>query len=155
MRNSFLITAFLNISLLLQACEKKDEIAGFDMEYFSECNGSQVIDSAFIANKLIGTWKWEKFYSEKSGIKNADKNVEVTFSPNSTFSVMENGQLLVEGTTALSKDSYGAYGFDVNIHCVYLYGRIYICDNLALFNLSYIDGGDHLFKRIQNHPKAL
>lgn len=74
MRNPFIISAFIVISLLAFSCSK-DKLEQIDTPQLWDCYKSQNYDSTKLAGKLIGTWKWSKYYAEIPGTNLANKNV--------------------------------------------------------------------------------
>ena len=136
---------FLTILTVLSAC-KKDKL---DIGSFWVCNKSQNLDTTAISSKLIGSWNWcKQVCGDGSGkTKNADKNIQVTFRANRTFSVNENASLLTQGTWKLVQVDSTSWGVDLSSASEYLYGRILFCNNQVLFNDSYRDGCDNLFNK--------
>ncbi len=128
----------------LSSC-KKEKV---DVNSYWHCNQSQTLDSIAISSKLIGSWTWAKqscFWTEKT--KSADKNVQVVFKSDHTFSVSEGSNTLTQGTWNLEQVDGTSWGLDMSSSSDYLYGRILFCNNQVLFNHSYIDGCDNLFNR--------
>ena len=137
--------SFLVIVAGLTAC-KKDKL---DIISFWECNQSQHLDSLAIPGKLIGSWKWSKqscFWAGKT--ISANKNIQVTFKNDQTFSVSEDAITLTQGTWKIGKADVSSWGLDLSSPSEYLFGRILFCGNQVLFNDSYRDGCDNLFDKL-------
>jgi hypothetical protein len=129
----------------LSACKKEQ----LDLKLFWECNQSQHLDSLAISGKLVGSWKWSKqscFWTGQT--TSADKNLQVTFKNDKSFSISENAGILSQGIWKIVKLDVSSWGLDLSSPSEYLYGRILFCSNQVLFNDSYRDGCDNLFDRI-------
>ena len=139
--------AFLCLTIIagLISCKKEK----LDINYYWQCNQSQNLDTTAISLKLFGSWKWSKqVCGDGAGeVKNADKNIKVTFRTDRTFSVEENAISLTQGTWKLIKVDGNSWGLDMSSPSEYLYGRILFCSNEILFNERYIDGCDNLFNK--------
>lgn len=158
MKNAFNISAFILISLLVFSCSE-DSPERIDIMQLYDCYKSQNYDSAKLAGKLTGTWKWSKYYAEIPGTKEADKNVLLNLTQEGEFTLTENSAVVTEGNWQLrvadidysepDSDKPDIYLFKLvlNNPSIYLYGRIILCEDKVLFNNSYIDGGDNLFIR--------
>jgi hypothetical protein len=133
----------MTIFLGLISC-RKDKT---DFQAFVECSMAQNLDSTAISAKLIGSWTWKKqSIPNTNKFKNADKNIKVTFNMDSTFSVTENSNVLLQSTWKLF--NYGIYyGLRTNQSSKYLGGAVYFCDSQLLFVESYVDGVDNLFEK--------
>ncbi len=112
-----------------------------------ECNSPQLLDSAVISNKIIGSWLWTKqLCGDGAGrILIANKNIKITLNANATFTVLENSSIITQGNWKLKIVDSNAWGLDLNTSSEYLYGRILFCNNQVMFNDSYRDGCDNLF----------
>ncbi|HEV8081958.1 MAG TPA: hypothetical protein VGP55_02095 [Chitinophagaceae bacterium] len=108
---------------------------------------AQNLDSTAISAKLIGSWTWKKqSIPNTNKFKDADKNIKVTFNMDSTFSVTENSNVVMQGIWKLF--NYGIYyGLRTNQYSQYLAGGVYFCDSQLLFVNSYVDGLDNLFEK--------
>ena len=151
MKKFIVFSIVLLILSAIQSCKKDGESsARIDMKELWDCNAAQNFDSAKLASKLIGAWKWTAQSCYGSGYKTnlADKNVKVTFTSTGTFTVMENSIIVTQGNWKLKIQDVTIYGLDLDHTSEYLHGRILLCDNRVLFNASYIDGCDNLFVRI-------
>ena len=135
----------LTIIAGLIACKKEK----LDINAFWQCNQSQNLDTTAISSKLLGSWSWSKqVCGDGAGkIKNADKNIKVTFRTDRTFSVDENAISLTQGTWKLVKVDSNSWELDLSSQSEYLYGRILFCNNQVLYNDSYRDGCDNLFNK--------
>ncbi|MGI6048624.1 MAG: hypothetical protein ACOYEG_11595 [Petrimonas sp.] len=147
MKNLFIISAFILISLLSFSCSK-DSSEQIDIVQLYNCHKSQKYDSTKLASKLIGTWKWTTYSAEIPGTIKADKNVFLNLTKEGEFTVTENSVVVTRGNWKLKVADIDLFALDLNNPSTYLYGRILLCENLVLFNNSYIDGGDNLFVRI-------
>jgi hypothetical protein len=146
MRSPFIISAFIVISFLTFSCSK-DKIEQIDTTQLWDCFKSQNYDSAKLASKLIGTWKWTKYYAEIPGTNKANKDVFMNLTKEGSFVVTENSIVITQGNWKLRVVDFSNFELDLNKPSIYLYGRIVLCDNQVLFNNSYIDGSDNLFVR--------
>jgi hypothetical protein len=113
-----------------------------------ECNNEQNLDSTTISTKLIGSWTWKKQsipYSNK--FKDANKNIKATFNSDSTFTIMENSNVVIQGTWKLTYHSMNHYSLRPNEYNEYMGGAVYFCENQLLFLDSPGDGVDNLFEK--------
>ena len=135
----------LTIVAGLISCKKEK----LDINSFWQCNQSQNLDTTAISSKLFGSWNWSKqICGDGAGkVKNADKNIKVTFRTDRSFSLDENATSLTRGTWKLKQVDGKSWGLDLSSTSEYLYGRILFCNNQVLFNDSYIDGCDNLFTK--------
>ena len=135
----------LTIIAGLISCKKEK----LDIISFWQCNQSQNLDSTAISSKLLGSWIWSKqVCGDGAGkLKDADKNIKVTFRTDRTFSVDENATSLTQGTWKLAKVDSISWELNLSSQSEYLYGYILFCNNQVLFNESYIDGCDNLFTK--------
>ncbi len=133
----------MTIFLGLISC-RKDRM---DFQDFVKCSMAQNLDSTAISAKLIGSWTWKKqSIPNTNKFKDADKNIKVTFNMDSTFSVTENSNVVMQGIWKLF--NYGIYyGLRTNQYSQYLAGGVYFCDSQLLFVNSYVDGLDNLFEK--------
>jgi hypothetical protein len=133
----------MTIFLGLISCRKD----GIGFQDFVKCSMAQNLDSTAISAKLIGSWTWTKQRIPNTNkFKDADKNIKVTFNMDSTFSVIENSNVVIQGTWKLL--NYGIYyGLQTNQYSQYLAGGVYFCDSQLLFVNSYSDGLDNLFEK--------
>ncbi len=131
------------ISFALISCKKEKP----GTQNILKCGELQNRDSAAISAKLTGTWIWKKQSIPNTNMfKDADKNIEATFNTDSTFTITENSNVIIQGTWKLI--NYGSfYGFRADPYNQYLYGAVYFCDNQLLFSNSIADGLDNLFER--------
>lgn len=138
--------AYFSLIILVAVIScKKDNL---DINSFWECNRSQNLDSTTLSVKLIGSWTWAKqscFWEGKT--KTANKNIKVTFNNNHTFNVNEDLNTLTQGTWKLVQVDVNSWGFLLSSPSNYLYGRILFCNKEVLFNDSYRDGCDNLFRK--------
>ncbi len=140
-----LIVMYLVLIIILFACKKEQKI---DNNSIWQCNQSQNLDSTLVSSKLIGTWKCEKrscFWTNTTEL--AKKNVIVTFKSDRSFFVTENAVIITQGNWKVVSEDSTSWGLNLSSPSEYLYGRILFCDNLVLFNNSYVDGCDNLFKK--------
>ena len=129
----------------LTACKKEK----LDVSSFWECNQSQHLDSLTISGKLVGSWKWSKQSCFETGqVTSADKNIQVTFKYDQTFSVSGDAFTpLTQGIWKIVKVDVSSWELDLSSPSEYLSGRILFCGNQVLFNDSFRDGCDNLFDK--------
>src|SRR5688572_7001521 len=116
------IILYITIILSLTYCSK-DKI---DISDFVECNNEQNLDSTSISAKLIGIWTLKKQsipYSKK--FRNVDKNIKATFNNDSTYSVTENSNVLMQGTWKLVYHSQNNYSLRSDEFSHYISGAVY------------------------------
>ena len=138
----------LLIALLfaLISCKKKEAEKPYSFLPIIDCSLAQYPDSLTILQKLQGSWQWKKYGTLASAIRDADKNITLTFDSDSTFSVVENSNTIQQGTfRIINYSTY--YGLRSEPYSGYIGGSIYFCDNQLLFINSIVDGSDNLFER--------
>lgn len=135
---------FLLITLgFLFACGKK-----IDINSYYDCNKKQNLDSGATAAKLLGSWKWSKRDClDNQQSSPANQFVTVEFRADSTFRVRVDTSTVTAGVWKLALAETGIYRLELSKPSVFLAGRILLCNEEVLFNASYIDACDHLFKR--------
>ena len=133
----------LTICLISSSCKKETK------ESIWECDSAQFLDSTAISNKITGSWLWTKqLCGDGAGkILSANKNVNVTFNLNRTFTLVENTTIIIQGSWNLKMVDNNLWGLDLNSSNEYLYGRILFCNNQIMFNSSYLDGCDNVFAK--------
>jgi len=142
MRSTLVLLA---IGLLILSCRKNDS----DHYISLQCTDSQTFDSAATANKLTGSWKLvQQRWGGTGEIVTANKDVQVTFNSDSTFTVWENSSVTTQGSWKLMKFSDNTWQLDLSSQSNYLYGFISFCNDNVLFTNSWVDGNDNLFKSI-------
>lgn len=108
---------------------------------------AQNLDSSTISSKLIGSWTWKKqSIPNTNKFRVADKNIKVTFNTDSTFSINENSNVLMQGTWKLLNHGI-YYGLQTNQYSQYLGGAVYFCNKELIFVNSYLDGVDNVFEK--------
>ena len=113
------------------------------------CTDAQKFDSAKLANKLIGAWKWAGHDNGGGDWIDADKNVIVKYDSTGNFTFQED-TAITNGQWSLYITDFTYYGISMsNVTGIYFYGQILLCDNELLFDAGYIDGPDNLFLKIQ------
>lgn len=148
MKNLFVILTTLIIFSFLQSCKKVKPL-NIDVTAYHQCHTSQNYDSSSIASKLVGTWKWTMVSCFWSGTTERSKSeVVVTFTEVGTFTVMEDGVVTTQGNWQLKSDNNKIFSLDIDQHSSFITGRILFCENEVLFNHSYIDLCDNLFRKI-------
>ena len=138
----------LLIGLLIHSCTKDKMM---DSKAFLECNNAMQLDTAGIANKLIGTWKLKSWYCGECtnpGTHYSDKIILATFTSARSFSVTENAIVVAEGYWSLRIVDSNKWGLQSDSSLTHLYGAILFCDDQVLFYDSYLDGKDNLFDRV-------
>lgn len=137
----FCVTILVGFS----ACKKEDS----DTSYFKNCDPKNILDSAEVFSKLIGSWNWsEQACSDGSITKERlDKPFKVVFLTNHTFSVYENAVILTQGTWKIVQLNGISWALDLSSPSEYLRGRIIFCDKQVLFSFGYLDGCDNLFNK--------
>ena len=135
----------LTLLTALAACKKDKKL---DVDSYWRCNEAQNLDSTAISAKLIGSWIWNKRACFEAATESANKNIQVTFRADGTFSVNENATSLTQGTWKLEQANHKTWQLNLSSRSDYLYGRILFCDNQVLFNQSYLDGCDNLFNKL-------
>ena len=139
-----LVLFCLTILAGLVSC-KKDYV---DINSFWQCSKSMNLDTGEISNKLIGSWTLsEQACGDYGEFKKVYKNIKVTFNNDYSFSVKENFDTRSQGTWKLKQLDGNSWGLDLSSTTEYLNGRILFCDSRLLFNDSYRDACDNLFKK--------
>jgi len=146
MKIILIIATFVAFVFLTQSCTK-DKVPLINNQQLWDCNLYQNYDSTKLASKLIGSWKWTAYFGELSGDRKANKDVTVIFTSASTFTVIENSVVVLQGNWKLRIGDSNIYTLDLDKSSSYLYGLILLCENQVLFSDSYIDGEDNLFVR--------
>jgi hypothetical protein len=105
------------------------------------------MDSATVSQKLIGSWIWRKQACMAIPLKDADKQVQVTFNANRSFIVIENSVTVSQGIWTLENTDIHLWALHLTAPSNYVNGPISFCNNQVEFNDSYRDGCYNLFTR--------
>ena len=145
MQNS--ITALFLLSLFLMSCHKKNDDA--IPQQNTECFYKTALDSAEVANKLLGKWKWQYSFSGWTGEYSDDvnKGLSFEFKSDGTMLVNRKGeeQLSVTWSLQPAVDSY--YNLVATPYVNETLGFVLFCDDQLLFNGGAGDGTNNYFKR--------
>ena len=108
------------------SCRKKE--ISTEIGAYAECDTFTKLSESATISKLIGTWIWVRrscYWNPK--VVPADKNAVVTFNADKSFSVVEDGITLTQGTWKLKTDSR-VWELDLSKENRYLYGYITFCN---------------------------
>ena len=134
----------LTICFLFFSCKKNIS----NDQFFLQCNNTQILDSATISKKIVGSWILIKQRLGSTGeVKVADKNIKAIFNSDSTYVVLEDSSILTQGNWSLKIVLDNMWGLDLTSPNNYLYGFISFCNNEVSFSFSYLDGNDNLFEK--------
>ena len=125
------------------SCKKKEAEKPYNLNTIIDCSLAQYPDSLSILQKLQGSWTLKK---HGVPIANTNKNITLTFDSDSTFSVIENSNIIQQGTFKLI-NYHTYYLLATETYFPYLGGDIFFCDNELLFYRSSSDGDDNLFEK--------
>ena len=146
---NYSITLMLVISMLLMACNKKEN-PPISQDEMWDCHHETIWDSLLTKENLIGEWEWEfiSCYTSPEDINyEAFAGMTITFKEDSTLDLKENGQITQTANWEISNRIGGLFAISVDPIVIELYGQILFCHNRVAFNNSYIDGCDNYFKR--------
>jgi hypothetical protein len=135
-------------TILIYSCKKDNSTS--NLQEFIKCNDDMKLDSAGIANKLVGKWKLKSWYCSfciDPGSHKSDVNVTVTFTSASQFVISENSVARSHGNWSL-KSVYPKWELESDSSLGYMYGNILFCGNQVMFSASERDGADNLFERL-------
>lgn len=139
--------------VMFGACqEKEDPFSMPDMNELWTCNEAENWDEQTLQEALIGEWKWMKSVNPwfPDAPNPADSmTVVIAFHADGNMQFIEEGN--TEFTTGwdLVVEDWSLLGVQLDtIATDLLYGRILLCNDILLFNNSYIDGADNYFKKI-------
>ncbi|HYG52255.1 MAG TPA: hypothetical protein VD905_15195 [Flavobacteriales bacterium] len=141
--------------VIMYSCKKDKAVPetsrGVDINAFYECNTAQQLDTAEMANKLLGKWKLILSACGECndpGWYEPVKTVFVTFTSPNEFSVEENSTVISSGHWNLCMIDTNKWVLCSSSSLNYIAGYILFCDNRVLFYNSYIDGIDNLFEKL-------
>src|SRR5687767_6956722 len=102
MKKGLAIVYSVMLVLIIQSCKKERSAgtAGIDIAEMIACHDAQGLDTAAIANKLIGEWRLRASQCGEcslSGWYNPEKTVIVTFTAAKQFTVTENSSVISTG----------------------------------------------------------
>ena len=147
------IATFLTLTI---SCKKEStKESQISVPNFLDCYHSQTRDSTFVANKLIGTWKWKEQSCMNSSRMAGDNNVvKVTFKSTGIFAITENSNVVTLGNWKIKMEGSNFWGIDSTLFELvidepnnFLNGVILLCGNQVLFSGSYADGCNTLFDK--------
>lgn len=120
-----------------------------NLDNYYECSRPVSSDSTAIAQKLIGSWRWiSKSCFWEGKLKPSNKKITVSFNNNQTFSIKEHSNTIARGSWKLVVADGSFWGIESSTSSDYIIGRILFCKNELLFNDSYRDGCDKLFRKV-------
>ena len=132
----------LLISIILFSCKKK-EIAAY-----AECDTFTKLTESATVSKLVGSWAWVRRSCYQNPQTAADKNTIITFNTNATFSVLEDGNIVTQGTWKVKIIDDKVWGLDLSNESEYLNGYILFCKgNEVSFDDSRYDACIYTFIR--------
>lgn len=113
------------------------------------CSYNQHYDSATLAARLIGSWKWIWSYSAWDGkMHDPDKVLIIKLNAAGTFVITENGTITTEGNWSLYFISAYSIQLALDKSSDHFYGDMSLCDNSLLFNDIPVDGPAEMYKRV-------
>jgi hypothetical protein len=130
-------TLLLITSLVIFSCNKSEDP---DSAAFLKCHQSQQLDSAGIANKLVGQWSLSSRFCYKVTVTNLlPILVKANFTANGSFSVSENNSIITQGNWKLKPLTLGTDMWELELTSAsdFLKGRVLFCKNQVLFNNTY------------------
>jgi|GEM_PF-5827904 len=123
------------------------------LENMSDCYRQNEWNENIIAKELTGKWQWiytENFWAPDEGQNTENENRVFEFLSDSTLNVFVKDEL-VESTQWMVApvNSSDLFKLELDEPVQYLYGQIFLCDKILLFNDSYRDGTDNYFRKIE------
>ncbi len=135
------VSYILLILITIFSCKKKEISA------YAECDTFTKLTESATVNKLVGSWTWARrscYWNPQIVV--ADKNTTIIFNANASFSVVEDGITLTQGTWRIKIIEDKVWELDLSEESEYLYGYILFCNNNEVsFNNSDSDGCDYTF----------
>jgi len=135
-----LIISLIAFGFFIISCHHEE----FDIHTFGDRRGGEIItDSLGLSTNLVGSWIWTEEHCqccaacscvESSWTNKADQEVAATFYPDNTFSVSENGSLVITGNWSVQRDTVGFLISlaNQNYYNHYFSGSVNISDNQML-----------------------
>jgi len=139
---------FFLVPTLFIACGKDEP--PITVGEISSCHDKTVWDSLTTSNELIGEWDWkyvEYFWSPSSDGSCEYDGLSINFKTDGTLEVWKNGQISQTAIWNVVNESGNLFMLKFEPWIEQLPGRIYFCDDLLVFYLTYADGSDNYFKR--------
>jgi len=147
---SLIVTALI-LSVSFFSCDKADKDLPKSMSKMSKCYNETSWDTTGISNALLGEWEW-KYVScldfREDASDETYKGLEVDFKSDNSLIVKENGTITQTSTWKIVEEHADFFGLEVEPSLPQLRGMIIICDELVVFNNSYIDVCDNYFEKI-------
>ena len=141
------ISYILLILITLFSCKKK-EIITSEASAYAECDTYTKMTESAVVSKLAGSWTWARRSCYQNPQVAADKNTIVTFNTNATFSVLEDGNIITQGTWKVKIIDDKVWGLDLSNESEYLNGYILFCKgNEVSFDDSRYDACIYTFIR--------
>ena len=145
-----LIFGYLILPLILLSCSKEE--APVVQSPIGNCSEQVPLDSVQTSNALIGEWEWIFidcfwWYPEQA---NGEKyqGLSVIFRADSTLEVVEKRQVTQTAHWEIVDGYNGFLALEVDPPVEQLHGLIRrYCNDVVLFNDSYVDGCDNFFRR--------
>jgi|GEM_PF-3594547 len=133
------------ICSMLFSCTKKDRTYT-SAAMLMPCNTYD--DSVTISNKITGTWKLTNATCWNSSEMPAEKNIQVSFVSNGTFTQTEKTVVTASGYWKLKSIVTNQWILDLSVPASYLNGFILFCNNRVSFADGYRDGCNSFFDKM-------
>lgn len=144
------IILLLAIPFFMVACNKKGNSSAGQENWWA-CHHEKAWNATKTKRALIGEWEWEYGGNcdSDSGVFNysSSKGLTIVFKSDNTLSVKQNGQIIQSSHWEVVDGDADLFALNVEPAVDALYGRILFCDGSVLFDNSYVDGCDNIFKR--------
>ena len=150
----FVITLLLSLALF--GCEKqKTPHPPKSLEDMHSCQHNKEWSTKSLRDSLVGKWRWlytQNFWAPEAAHYTTNQELFIRFRSDSLLHVTAQGDTLHTTKWQVILNRNDSYELGLQEPHQYLYGNILICEDLLLFNNSYVDGSDNFFERIQPSP---
>ncbi len=124
-----------------------------DGQMLRDCHDQKMWSAQSLRAALVGEWRWYYSANDFSGSfypprNTLDLNTVVVFGADTSYNVMEAGEVTHTTQWSLEEVQPGFFNADTETFKSPSLGFVILCDDLVEFSESYIDGDDNYFVRI-------
>jgi len=150
-RRLLLFSLLLTIALF--SCEKQNNPQPpLSLEDMHSCHQKKDWHAELLRDSLLGEWRWlytQNFWAPEAAHYTTNQEVFISFRPDSLLHIVVREDTLHTTKWQVSLRRTNMYQLVLEEPHQYLHGDIVLCEDLLLFNNSYVDGSDNFFERVQ------
>ncbi len=150
MKNQKVVISLLFAIAMLSCEQQKLPHPPKTLEDMHSCYQNKAWNEISLRDSLIGEWRWlytQNFWAPEAAHYTTNQDVCITFRSDSLLHVITQGDTLHTTKWEIMLKQNNNYELALEAPHQYLHGNILLCEDLLLFNNSYVDGSDNFFER--------